>query len=178
MDPILKHRIQKRLCILRLLPLCHYIDMHDLLMLIDIIENKFYYELERKNEHARTTRQALRVEFSVKRNRLTKSDEKFFQRTMILYNYVLRELKRARTAKTTLTQIYWNFFNKRYSQTDKCTLKNLCRCGNCNTKVTVNRSIFWSKGQRLNLLIELQGSNGMRSNLIETSLLPKRHLNG
>ena len=26
---------------------------------------------------------------------------------------------------------------------------------------------FWSKGQRSNLLIELQGSNGMRSNLIE-----------
>ena len=108
-------------------------EMHDLLMLIDIIENKFDYELERENEHARTTRQAVRVEFSVKRNRLTKSNDEFFQRTMILYNYVLRALKGARPAKTTLTQIYWNFFNKCYSQTDKCTWKILCRCGNCNT---------------------------------------------
>ena len=47
-------------------------EMHDLLMLIDIIENKFDYELERENEHARTTRQAVRVEFSVKRIGLQK----------------------------------------------------------------------------------------------------------
>ena len=106
---------KERLCTLRLLPLSHYMEMHDLLMLIDIIENKFDYELERENEHARTTRQAVRVEFSVKRNRLTKSNDEFFQRTMILYNYVLRALKGARPAKTTLTQIYWNFSNKCYS---------------------------------------------------------------
>ena len=124
---------KERLCTLRLLPLSHYMEMHDLLMLIDIIENKFDYELERENEHAQTTRQAVRVEFSVKRNRLTKSNDEFFQRTMILYNYVLRALKGARPAKTTLTQIYWNFFNKCYSQTDKCIWKILCRCGNCNT---------------------------------------------
>ena len=42
-------------------------EMHDLLMLIDIIENEFDYELERENENARTTTQAVRVEFSVKR---------------------------------------------------------------------------------------------------------------
>ena len=38
------------LCTLRLLPLCHYMEMHDPLMLIDIIEIKFDYELERENE--------------------------------------------------------------------------------------------------------------------------------
>ena len=38
-------------------------EMHDLLMLKDIIENKFDYKLERENEHARTTRQAVRVVF-------------------------------------------------------------------------------------------------------------------
>ena len=38
----------------------------------------------------------------------------------------------------------------------------LCYClGSCK-KV----EFFWSKGQRSNLLIELQGSNGMRSNFI------------
>ena len=77
-------------------------EMHDQLMLVDIIENKFDYELERENEHARTTRQAVGVKFSVKRNRLTKSDDKFLQRTMILFNYVLRAMKEARPAKTTL----------------------------------------------------------------------------
>ena len=50
-----------------MLPLCHYMEMHDLLMLIDIIENEFDYELERENENARTTTQAVRVEFSVMR---------------------------------------------------------------------------------------------------------------
>ena len=70
----------------------------------------------------------------------TKSDHKFFQRTMIIYNYVLRALKGARPAKTTLTQIHRNFFNKRYSQIDKCTWKILCRCGNCNT---MTRLTIW-----------------------------------
>ena len=84
---------KERLFTLRLLPLCHYRKINDLLMLIDFMENNFDYELEREIEHARTTRQAKRIEFYVKRNGLTKSDDEFFQRTRILYNYVLRALK-------------------------------------------------------------------------------------
>ena len=120
----------------------HYIVFtffpHKMIKMMRFFQAKMLDDLE---EHLRNLlsfcgtccRRKVLPKFSVKITRLTKSDDEFFQRTVILYNYVLRALKGARPSKTTLTQIYWNFFNKRYSQTDKCTWKILCRCGNCNT---------------------------------------------
>ena len=37
-------------CFLRLLPLCHYMGLHDLLILLGLIENRFLFDLDAEDE--------------------------------------------------------------------------------------------------------------------------------
>ena len=99
-----------RLSVLGLLPLCHYMELHDLLILTDIVNDRFDYYLKPDNEQSQT-RQGMRGEFVTVRSRLVKTGDEYFRRTKTLNNYVLRALKGARPTKDALTKLYWNFFD-------------------------------------------------------------------
>ena len=76
-----------RLKELELLPLCLYIEMHDLLLFLPIIKDKFIAKTECLSELCNNiTRQPTRGEFKIeKKNRLRTSDDNSF----IIPNYFI-----------------------------------------------------------------------------------------
>ena len=62
-----------RLRTLNLLPLSQYMELHDFLMFIDIINNKFDHQLLVNGDEQSFTRQRLRGDFPLAKNRLTKT---------------------------------------------------------------------------------------------------------
>ena len=91
MDPFSERRLRS----LNLLPLSQYMELHDLLMSIDIINNKFDYQLLFHGNDQSFTRQGVRGEFPLAKNRLTKTINEYFRRTQTVYNHVLRKLRGA-----------------------------------------------------------------------------------
>ena len=77
-----------RLTKLKLLPICMYIELHDLLYFLALQKEDYDVEisLESGNSNAEQTRQVLRGEFKTDKNRLTKADDNFFHRTKSIYN--------------------------------------------------------------------------------------------
>ena len=134
---------QNRLIKLHILPLSLYVEIHDLLMLLSIKTGEFDGESSLENETiCDNTRQSNRGEFKLSKPRLNKTNENFFRRTKLLYNYVLRvyESFGIFLNKATIQNIYWNFFTKQYTEENKCIWRVICRCGNCNplSKIKLN----------------------------------------
>ena len=124
---------KERLISLKLLPLCHYVELHHLLFLA-ITRNEFDITTNFKTLEDERTRQRCRGELKIENNRLVKSDEKFFHRTKQLYNVVNRSIQKfgGNISKHTITKAYWHFFTTQFSLTNKCSWRIICRCDNCN----------------------------------------------
>ena len=84
---------KERLISLKLLPLCHYVELHDLLLFLAITRNEFDIPTNFKTLKDEWTRQHCRGELKIENNRLVKSDENFFHRTKQLYNVVNRNIQ-------------------------------------------------------------------------------------
>ena len=97
-----------RLRALNLLHISQYMELHDLMMLIDIINNKSDYHLRVHGKELSFKRQGVRGELPLEKNCLTKTNNEFLRRTKTLYNHVLRKIRGAITTKAVMTDIYWN----------------------------------------------------------------------
>ena len=127
---------KQQLITLNLLTLSLYIEMHDLLYLIALRQGKFDVELSNLDSiQESTTRQQSRGELQINKNRLLRSEENFFQRTKILYNLVLKVYSNDGRSlnKNTVLKILWHYFCNQYTEENKCTWRNVCKCGNCNS---------------------------------------------
>ena len=94
---ILRNSLQsykERLISLKLLPLCHYVELHDLLLFLAITQNEHAIPKIFKTLEDERTRQHCRGELKIEINRLVKSDENFFHRTKQLYNVVNRNMQK------------------------------------------------------------------------------------
>ena len=78
-----------RLVKLKLLPLCLYGEMHDLLMYLSLGNSKYDISIAVESSKEEKTRQHSRGEHAVNKNRLNKSVENFFHRTKLLHNIVI-----------------------------------------------------------------------------------------
>ena len=84
---------RNRLIKLHILPLSLYVELHDLLMLLSIKTGEFDVESSIEIETiCDNTRQSNRGEFKLSKP-LNKTNENFFRRTKLLYNYVFRVYK-------------------------------------------------------------------------------------
>ena len=132
---------KERLTNLKLLPLCLYIELHDLLYLLAIMRGDYDTTIDLQEKPPETTRQDTRGEFKIAKSRLQKTDDNFFRRTKSLYNLVIKVYKDygQYLNKQTLLKIY-NFFEKSFAENNKCTWRILCRCGHCNplNKIKLN----------------------------------------
>ena len=120
---------------LKLLPLSLYMEMHDILMLLAMLNDNYDVVPNETLPHAYdSTRQFQRGELPIAQTRLQKTVDNFFTRTKRLYNYLIYACPSfyQKPDKTTLTDIYHTFFQKKYNETNTCTWRLLCRCGNCN----------------------------------------------
>ncbi|XP_075248360.1 uncharacterized protein LOC142341320 [Convolutriloba macropyga] len=120
----------QRLETLKILPLSMYMEMHDVLYLLSILEGNYYVpedKLPKRKENE--TRQ--KQEFELPKHRLHKSDENFFFRATKLFNIISRTTEKPMTKKL-LTEMYQNYFHRSYNELDSCTWRHLCNCGICN----------------------------------------------
>ena len=120
----------QRLETLKILPLSMYMEMHDVLYLLSILEGNYYVpedKLPKRKENE--TRQ--KQEFELPKHRLHKSDENFFFRATKLFNIISRTTEKPMTKKL-LTEMYQNDFHRSYNELDSCTWRLLCNCGICN----------------------------------------------
>ena len=121
-----------RLTKLKLLPLCMYIELHDLLYLLALQKGDYDVDisLESDNSNAEQTRQVLRGELKTDKHRLTKTEDNFFHRTKTLSNQMIRKYKSygQHLNKDRLLKIYCNFFHRFFTPDNKCTWRILCRC--------------------------------------------------
>ena len=79
---------KERLIKLKILPLSFYFEIHSLLLLCDLINNKYNLVIEEYihfNNNDRT-RQGAKCEIKLTKKRLFKSDDSFWSRTAYLYN--------------------------------------------------------------------------------------------
>ena len=106
----------ERLKDLNLLPLNLYMELHDILILIALLENCYDVEIERKpSESCEITRQSSRGESQIPKIRLQRTDDNFFRRVKHLYNCLIRACPTfsLRPSKATLTYyIYQKYFKK------------------------------------------------------------------
>ena len=123
----------ERLIQLKLLPPSLFIEMHDVLIGLAMLQNNYDIEIGKALQNARDlTRQSQSVELPKVRTRLQKTDDNFFARTKRLYNCLIRACPRLyeKPDKRTLADIYANFFKRKHIERNKCTWRLLCRCGN------------------------------------------------
>ena len=105
---------KERLIKLKILPLSFYFELHSLLLLCDLINNKYNIAIEKFihfNNNNRT-RQGAKGEIKLTKKRLFKSDENFWSRTAYLYNIVNKQtdLTDNKNIKYRISDIYWKFF--------------------------------------------------------------------
>ena len=105
---------KERLIKLKILALSFYFELHSLLLLCDLINNKYNIAIDKFmlfNINNRT-RQGAKCEIKLTKKRLFKSDENFWSRTAYLYNIVNKQtdLTDNKNIKYRISDIYWKFF--------------------------------------------------------------------
>ena len=119
-----------------LLPVSIYCELHDILYLDSLLKGKYDIDINKfiSKTSVESTRQSSRSELEVTRTRTQKADENFFIRSSILHNIMSRALARMslKFNKSNLTYLYWNYFTTRYSETNPCTWRIICKCNHCN----------------------------------------------
>ena len=88
--------------------------MHDLLLLLSFIRGDYDVGIDDFEEAVETTRQTERSEYRILKAGINKTNDFFFRRTKLLFNYVsIAAIDYWKTLnKITLLKIYWNFFYK------------------------------------------------------------------
>ena len=117
---------------LKILPLSFYFEIHSLLLLCDLINNKFNIGIEKYihfNNNNRTT-QGAKCEIKITKKRLFKSDENLRSKTAYLYNIVNKhtDLTDNKNIKYRISYIYWKFFFRSFNEIDMCTWRICCLC--------------------------------------------------
>ena len=127
---------RERLLKCNLLPVSMYFELHDILYLDSLLKGKYDIDINKfiSKTSVESTRQSSRSELVVTRTRTQKADENFFIRSSILHNIMSRALARMslKFNKSNLTYLYWNYFTTRYSETNPCTWRIICKCNHCN----------------------------------------------
>ena len=69
-----------------------------------------------------------------KSNKNEKADEDFWRRSSQLLEIIYKIANSAieSLSKRRLTELYWNYFSRHYSEANSCTWTFLCNCKNCN----------------------------------------------
>ena len=121
---------KERLIKLKILPLSFYFELHSLLLLCDLINNKYNIAIEKYihfNNHNRT-RQGAKCEIKLTKKRLFKSDKNFWSRTAYLYNIVNKQTDPTdnKNIKYRISDIYWKFFIRSFNEIDTCTWRTYC----------------------------------------------------
>ena len=126
---------KQRLAQLALLPICLYIELHDLLLFSSILNGKYDYD---SSSHVRfsapsTTRSTTTVAFHVKNYRYTKCENNFWNRCSRLAIFIdpIVNFHQPAGLKQRLTRLYKNFATDVYDTDNLCTWKMHCRCSNC-----------------------------------------------
>ena len=119
-----------------LLPVSLYIELHDVFYLQMILNGTVDIKpsaLLTINENE-ATRQVQRKELAVNSTRKRKTDENFVRSASILYNILSRHAQytNVKLNKSSLTNIYWQYFVECYNEKTSCTWRILCLCGSCN----------------------------------------------
>ena len=68
------------------MPLSLYVEMHDLLLLLSLLDNKFDVKINFEFQDFVKTRQSARWELKIAKNHLRKTDDNFLHRAKLLYN--------------------------------------------------------------------------------------------
>ena len=135
-------KYKERLKKLRLLPLTYYFELHDLLTLTALMLGSSNIKLPiRQTVNAINTRQNELIE--IEKFRTKKADENFWTRSSRLLNIIRKcaNIELEDINKQFLTKLYWNYFEKQYSEANSCSWSLLCNCGNCNPVQKVDHSI-------------------------------------
>ena len=79
----------------------------------------------------------------IEKFRTKKADENFWTRSSRLLNIIRKcaNIELENINKQFLTKLYWNYFEKQYSEANSCSWSLLCNCGNCNPVQKVDHSI-------------------------------------
>ena len=124
---------KERLIKLNLLPITLYIQMHDLLLLSNILNGKFDYDCSKFITHANqlSTRGSERVCFKFPQQ--MGSEANFWYRTPKLVNMLPESLQffETRGLKQRLSNFFYNYFIAFYEEERPCTWIVACKCSNC-----------------------------------------------
>ena len=130
---------KETLIALKLLPLSMYVELHDLLLLLSLLDNKFDIKVNFEYEDFNSPKQSARGELKMAKNCLRKTDENFLQKAKLLYNIFSKVLSDStQLSSKKLSDIYWNFFKTNYDFNNKCTWRILCKCGKCNPRSKID----------------------------------------
>ena len=128
---------------LKLLPLCLYVEMHNLLMYLSLVNSKYDISIAVESSKEEKTRQHSRGEHAVNKNRLNKSDENFFHRTKLLHNIVIKlyEEYGNQLDKKSISKLYWDYFVRKFNYLNRCTWRIICECIHCNNWKKLNSNL-------------------------------------
>ena len=123
----------------KLFPPSLYVETHDHLHLLSLIRKHYDVDLSNKEEAVETSHQPERTENRITKARINKSNDNFFRRTEVLFNYFSRVENDygKNKKKITLQKKHWNFAKNLYGEENKCTRRTICRCGSCNILIEI-----------------------------------------
>ena len=121
-----------RLVKLKLLPLCLYVEMHNLFMYLSLVNSKYDISIAVESSKEEKTRQHSRGEHAVNKNRLNKSN--FFHRTKLLHNIVIKHYEEYGNQfdKKSISKLYCDYFVRKFNYLNRCTCRIICKCIHCN----------------------------------------------
>ena len=123
----------------------YYFELHDLLMLVSILNGNYNIKtpikLHKTDEYQSCTRQNEQI--IITKTRTRKADENFLRRASYLLNLIQKvgKVDREQIDKKYLTNLYWNYFYKEYSEVNLCCWAINCSCGNCNPVQKVSSAV-------------------------------------
>ena len=121
---------------LQLLPISLYIELHDILLFVTILKDKYDVNWEKLIGNQLCDgykRPAARGDFKISKHRLQKCDEGFVNGGKIFANLFMKTLNIDAKVmdKKMLTNIYWKLFRNFYDPERSCTWQILCKWGSC-----------------------------------------------
>ena len=121
---------KNRLLQLDILPVSLYLELHDVLF-FNAAENEKC--TIRVKIPTRSSDMRQKEQYAVPTYLLRETDENFWTRTARLVNNISEYLKDKPLDRTARTKMYQQYFNKSYSEAQKCTWRILCSLGSSKT---------------------------------------------
>ena len=128
---------KQKLTKLKLLPLSLYEEMHDLLTLSSIINNKFdinWHEYIGFSQYT-GTRRASSPRMTTRQSNNKNCRQNFWYRTVKTVNFIdpkFIDFFDSDGLKTKLTSLFWAYFTQLYDENNPCTWRLNCDCTNCS----------------------------------------------